>query len=235
MNLSDAASDPIGTIYTLLSSPSGSITGPFLTANIPSNFSNLSYTANSVTVEKTSLISLPVIWRSFTVQADHHETILRWSTAQESNTAYFVVEHSTDGLQFAGIATITAKGNSSTPTDYIYTHTAPDLNSRNCYRIRQVDLDGQATYSIIRVITFKQDKAKPVQVTPNPVCTIMQVTVFVPDVRITMHDLHGKLLRSWQLAPGIHPLNIQDLPAGTYQLTVYEKQQQSDSWRIIKL
>src|SRR6185436_17887647 len=46
---------------------------------------------------------------------------ISWSTLSESNTDYFTIEKSTDGLQFEKISTLKAAGNSSTEIKYSIT------------------------------------------------------------------------------------------------------------------
>jgi lysophospholipase L1-like esterase len=55
LNLIDNANDAIGTVYTVMASALGSITGTLFAANIPSNFGNLTYNSNSITIQKTDI------------------------------------------------------------------------------------------------------------------------------------------------------------------------------------
>jgi hypothetical protein len=88
---------------------------------------------------------LPVVLTSFTGQAGSTGNVLRWATASEANSAYFDVERSADGQEFAKIGQLAAAGTTSAAHSYQFTDAAATATSY--YRLRQVDLDGTATYS----------------------------------------------------------------------------------------
>jgi|GEM_PF-980490 len=73
---------------------------------------------------------------------------LNWSTATETNNKYFIIERSTDGVNFQTIATVQGAGNSSSTLNYAYTDETP-FNGLNYYRLSQTDFDGKsASYNI---------------------------------------------------------------------------------------
>ena len=234
LNLSNTASDPVNTIYTLMTS-TGTITGPFLAVNIPSNFGALTYNSNSITVQKQALVALPLAWGKFMATRQNNQVLLHWETLQESNTDKFVVEHSINGQSFTAIGSVAARGNSVDLSGYGFIHATPEKRGINYYRIRQIDRDGRGSYSSLRYVSFKDGKNRPALITPNPVKDMMQVVVNTTDITVTINDLKGKSMRILRLQPGMHQVNVSDLPAGTYHLLVYEKQQRVDTWSIIKL
>jgi hypothetical protein len=66
---------------------------------------------------------LPVTFHSFKVQHITTETILQWSTASETNNAYFVIERSEDGIHFTEVGRVETKapeGNSTSILSYIF-------------------------------------------------------------------------------------------------------------------
>lgn len=67
--------------------------------------------------------------------------LLKWSTASESNSDYFSIEVSTDGLTWKKIGEKKAAGNSNTKIDYSYTHSF-DNHDINYYKLLQYDYDG---------------------------------------------------------------------------------------------
>lgn len=233
INVTDLSTDPVGTTYILVASPSGTITGPFAAVNLPATLGNIVYSGNTMTVQK--VIPLPLTWGVFTVQANEREALLHWSTLQERNTARFVIEHSTDGHSFRNIGTLPAKGYSTLRSDYTFSHTDPARGRVNYYRIRLEDLDGQTSYSAIRQVWFGPDEGDPVRITPNPVQDLVQVVVLREDMSIVISDLQGRQIRKYRLTPGVHTIGLADLPAATYQLTVFGKERRIDSRRLLKL
>ena len=67
--------------------------------------------------------------------------LLKWSTASESNSDYFSIEVSTDGLTWKKIGEKKAAGNSNTKINYSYTHSF-DNHDINYYKLLQYDYDG---------------------------------------------------------------------------------------------
>jgi len=232
LRVTDHAADPVGTVYTLLSFPSGTIAGPFANVQLSSSLGNLVYNSNSVTAEKTSV--LPLTWGSFTAMAGSGQVRLHWTTLQEVNTAYFTVEYSTDGRRFSDIGSIPAKGNSTVASEYSFIHTTPNTTRFNFYRLRQVDIDGRATYSAVRVVQFNT-RGPAVLLYPNPVRDILQVAVQADDITIAISGQDGRVLQRLQLAPGLHPVDIGQLARGIYHVMVYKKQQCTAVYKIIKL
>lgn len=65
--------------------------------------------------------ALPLAWLSFTATKQNKTALLQWATAQEQNTRNFMVQHSGNGINWSGLSTLPAAGNSS---NYSYTHTS---------------------------------------------------------------------------------------------------------------
>jgi hypothetical protein len=207
--------------------------GPFKSVNIPLGYS-LIYNATTIVLSKNG-ITLPVVWGDFNALAYNKQVKLNWSTLQESNTLNYVVEHSIDGRTFSPIAMVAAKGYSSTTTQYSSIDVSPSLLTNNSYRIRQVDRDGKVVYSDIRNVRFSKGKVIAVLATPNPVRSTLQLSTQGDNISIKLSDLNGKVFKTMSLKAGTHDINVQNLPAGIYQLIIYQNQQRIDAQQIIKL
>jgi hypothetical protein len=92
---------------------------------------------------------LPVTWLDFSANCERGNIAIKWSTATEQNSDYFLLERSTDGNNFSSIGTVPAAKNSSTVKNYSFTDTDP-LSGTAFYRITEVDLNGnrQSTNSV---------------------------------------------------------------------------------------
>lgn len=233
LNLSNTATDPIGTTYTLMSSPSGSITGPFQSVSMPLNFGNLIYTANGVTVQKTAPDPLPLNWGDFTVRKSGQQALLYWQTLQGREADHFIAEHSMDGQRFSAAGIIKARENGTDRTDYMFRHPAPEAGRTNFYRIRMVERNGSISYSPTRSLLFAPEASFPVQVAPNPAHDLVALTVQAEaDVRLC--DLTGRELRRWQLTEGKHLVPVHDLLPGVYLLAVHASGTYRGTIRLIK-
>ncbi|WP_191967962.1 T9SS type A sorting domain-containing protein [Rhizosphaericola mali] len=125
------------------------------------------YGARSTNIT-TSSTALPIRLLSFTVTENNTSNILNWQTAVETNNNYFVIEKSTDGNNFDSIGTVKGAGNSDQTLSYSYTDDEP-VSGTNYYRLKQVDFDGNYTYSSIASIYYSGIvSSMDISIYPNP-------------------------------------------------------------------
>ncbi len=72
---------------------------------------------------------------------------LDWETAQEINNKGFEIERSTDGLSWEVLGFVKGRGNSATPTSYVFEDEDVREGIRYYYRLYQIDYNGEAEYS----------------------------------------------------------------------------------------
>jgi hypothetical protein len=229
-----SGADAVNTTYTVLSFTAGTISGTFANVVLSPNLGNLTNTGTAITVQKTSAQILPLAWGPFTAIAEGNSVVLNWSTYEEQNTSHFNVQYSTDGGRFTTIGTVTAAGNSSKPSLYTFTHTKPALNGTNYYRLQEVDLDGKGGTSAVQAVRFNNGQIVKVQATPNPVHDLLQLNVQEMGLSAVLIDGSGRALRTWILQPGSQQVSVSTLPAGLYQLVIYQHKQQIDVQHILK-
>lgn len=102
-----------------------------------------------------SFTTLPVELVYFKGDLTNNKVDLEWMTASELNNSHFEIEKSLDGFDFNNMATISSVGNSQQNTMYYYTDFDLDYKQTIFYRLKQVDYDGQFTYSPIIAINNK--------------------------------------------------------------------------------
>jgi hypothetical protein len=116
---------------------------------------------------RTLLSVLPVDLSSFTGNCSNNQVVLNWTTAAEINNDHFTIEQSADGANWEAIGTVKGEGNSGLDQNYSYT-----VNGTNAggayYRLDQVDLSGNSTYSKIIRVGSCGLTASNVNVYPNP-------------------------------------------------------------------
>ncbi|MGI4874675.1 MAG: IPT/TIG domain-containing protein, partial [Janthinobacterium lividum] len=136
---------------------------------------------------------LPVELLTFTARKQGAAVQLDWRTASEKDADRFEVERSPDGLAFASIGTVAAKGTSLTPTDYAFADTRyPSTSRQFYYRLRQVDRDGTAAYSPVRVVTL-DDQAR-LSLYPNPAHSALAVLGAAPGTKLDVLDAVGRVV-----------------------------------------
>jgi hypothetical protein len=112
---------------------------------------------------------LPVTWVGVeAVRTETRKVRVQWQTASETNNARFEVERSGDSRTFQRIATVSGAGNSATPLNYETTDQEP-LAGVSYYRVRQIDLDGQASYS--KTVAVQAAVSDKPALRANPVAT----------------------------------------------------------------
>jgi hypothetical protein len=115
-------------------------------------------TTGTFGISVTSPQPLPVELLYFTADKEPTYNLVHWATASENNSSHFIVERSTDGLEWRNIETVTAAGNSTEKLTYnIVDATVPV--TINYYRLLQYDIDGQfAIYGPIAIDNNKTNR-----------------------------------------------------------------------------
>lgn len=182
-------------------------------------------TGGNATLTITSFFSpgsvLPVTLSLFNAKQSGEQVKLDWTTQSESNSDRFEVERSTNGKDFKLISTVKAAGNSTLTQNYSAIDNNPE-NGNNYYRLRQVDLDGKFTYSMIK--TLKWSALSLIKVYPNPVRNMVTLR-FTPErtetTSITMFDGAGKTIQRRNIAAVagsnmVTEWNVEALAPGIY-------------------
>jgi Secretion system C-terminal sorting domain len=117
---------------------------------------------------------LPVVLGNFTAASNGGQAVLDWTTQQETNAAYFIVERSNNGTAWTKAGTIAAKGNTSIATRYTFTD-ANNLTGTVYYRLAMIDLDGQKAYSEVKSV--RSAIVKEISLYPNPATDFVNVSL----------------------------------------------------------
>jgi hypothetical protein len=157
----------------------------------------------------------------FAVKEDQTGKI-NWTTQQEINSSYFIVERSADGANWKSIDQIPAAGNSSAMLHYAVTDNAP-LFGNNFYRLRMVDKDNKITYSDICKLNFNKDHSYTVY--PDPAQDFILITADRTLTRSTVLELvnpSGQVLVQKRSLTGPQPvrINVAALKPGLYYVRI---------------
>jgi len=171
-------------------------------------------------------VALPVKLTSFTAVNNNSNVKLQWQTQYEQNSKHYIIQRSTDGINFTDIDNVSAAGNSSVPLSYNYNDMLPAVlqnASTIFYRLQTVDIDGQ--YSNSQVVAIHLNK-KDIQllIFPNPVKEVLQVQtngMAGPSI-LSITDASGRQLyvRDIVLEQGSNsmPVNISQFSNGIYYI-----------------
>ena len=161
---------------------------------------------------------LPLTLLDFTGQAVRQNTLLQWSTTNETDVRRFVIERSSDADIYLDIDSVPASDNSSV-SSYNYTDTS-DNYTTSYYRLKMVDVDGKYTFSNIVIVTHSL--ASQLNIAPNPAKTFIRVDYPIGATsNLQIFSINGQLLWTEQLAPGTSTatIDVSKLASGIYTLS----------------
>jgi len=167
------------------------------------------------------LIVLPVQWLSFTALLQNDKVILNWKTAMEQNNAAFVIERSSDGINWRRILIVPGAGNNTSSRDYSAEDLHP-LYGINFYRIKQMDTNGKETVSTVRTVLFNKTIPEFV-VYPNPVSSGILNYILLnagnnSKLHLQLFNAEGRLVKTIFTVTGSGYFSTGELPQGIYIL-----------------
>ena len=112
-------------------------------------------TIDNITVQGNT--PLPVELVSFKAEVKTENVLLSWTSATETNNAFYWIESSENGSDFKELAVVTGSGTTQSSSDYQFTDFNP-ISPESFYRLKQTDFDGAFQYSQPRRVTLEQDE-----------------------------------------------------------------------------
>ncbi|MBH8568456.1 hypothetical protein KB206_06165 [Microvirga sp. STS02] len=163
---------------------------------------------------------LPVELTAFTAERHGTSAALAWTTASEKNNRGFEVQVSTDGRNFRELGFVAGAGSSTAAHAYAFSDQEAGKAGLRYYRLRQLDLNGTATFSPVRALTFGPGEATALRLTaaPNPFRQVLTLTVDVPlgtaaaPAQLTLTDAAGRALLKQGTATLVAGPNTVELP-----------------------
>lgn len=128
--------------------------------------------ADEVIVYKTSIVSagtcsncaivvLPVELTAFTAARVNDAVQLRWATASELNSDYFLLEKSQNGSTWESVSTLKASGNSTSQIQYTVWDVSP-FYGLSYYRLTEFDYDGTPSETLFAKVLFSNNADRTV-------------------------------------------------------------------------
>jgi uncharacterized repeat protein (TIGR01451 family) len=183
-------------------------------------------TANGVASFNVNVVLLPVTFTTFTTTKHKTEVSLNWATSNETNVKGFEVERSKDGDYFETIGFIAAYSNTGMANLYSFTDKMPN-SGNDYYRIKEIDFDGNSTYSAVKTVLFKDGNDWVLSLYPNPLSPSTLLFFNLKKAGYTnfcIINAAGSVLRSFQVFghQGLNKIQLASyagaLPAGTYYI-----------------
>ncbi len=114
------------------------------------------------------VIVAPVKLLSFNATKSNNDIKVVWKTATETDNSHFIVERSSNGVDFVNVGQVAGNNNSNVVHNYSFT----DVNTPNVnlyYRLQQVDFSTTKSYSTIVLVKSSKSTQAAISIFPNPV------------------------------------------------------------------
>ncbi len=172
---------------------------------------------------------LPVVLSSFNVTKNGSVADAAWITQTEINNSHFNLQRSTDGSNFTTLGRVNSaapNGNSNIALEYSFTDVDPQTG-HNYYRLQQVDIDGQSSYSdVVDLIWGTNGSAANIY--PNPATDKLYVDISTQQasqVEVRILDMSGRTVKSViaKTQSGVNNIKVSldDIATGLYGVQVY--------------
>ena len=174
---------------------------------------------------------LPVQLTSFSGRYSGGKVLLDWQTSQEMNSDRFELFRSTDGLDFIKVANIKSAGNSNSVRNYSHQDNIAVNSGNNVYyRLKQIDIDGKATFSSIVKLALASKTS--FDIFPNPFTSNFTVSfgaTKTATANLRIQNSAGNLVysKTINVSKGNNSILFNSLPtlgSGVYYVTIYNEE-----------
>ncbi|MEZ4771554.1 MAG: T9SS type A sorting domain-containing protein [Bacteroidia bacterium] len=210
--------------------------GGIATHNTTSNWVEVSG-INTFSLWTTApLSSFPLTWLGFTArwsqQSEQRVALLEWQTAHEQATDYFQIMRKEDqtGAIWQVVGETAAAGFSSGILSYDFVDAQIPQNPEPVtyqYRIRQVDLDGQFSFSQTVLLTTEAQYADQLSIWPNPANEVINIAGTITRgneaLSLSLIDSGGRKIRNTRFSGEtqfVQEWSLAGLSEGLYQIVL---------------
>lgn len=207
----DVASGNVGRVYLLLVTNFANVN-----QNISLSFDNPSSSGDC------ACTPLPVELNDFKIKVTGHKNHLSWKTLSERDNDFFLVQRSKDGVVWESLKMVEGHGNSNVVINYSYFDENPLVISY--YRLKQVDFNGQFTYSEIKLVN--RNASASFKLYPQPAHKQVKISGEVAEITsIELVDVSGKKTNlEYKQEYGEYIVNLENYSQGMYIINIYSSE-----------
>ncbi len=235
--------NPISSSTYQWTTPNGHIfsvpTGPSILVDTPGTYivtqylmaGCAAYAIDTVQIfQSFSCIVLPANLSEFRGTLKNGTSQLTWKVLNNQLVQYFLVQRSTDGIEFTTVGRVEQQESLPDAATYTFADDVSQLTGKRVYyRLLLLSSDNSVKYSNTISLSLTSGKEKQLVVFPNPAKDVFQIQVqssLNTKMRIDIYDASAKLVvsRTVPLQPGLNAVTLDDLadkPRGMYMLSVY--------------
>lgn len=151
---------------------------------------------------------------------------LTWEVQEERQVDRYILERSTNGIDFTTLSETNALNDGSPSVAYEYTDLLPGIGSRY-YRLKSLTIDGSFEYSNVVVLSRGDDNLGGVAVYPNPTKGTFYVEFdadLATELTYKIQDIVGQTVKEGliQTDLGLNKieLDLEGFPAATYVIAL---------------
>jgi hypothetical protein len=157
---------------------------------------------------------LPIELLAFDAELEGAQHVrVTWTTATETNNAYFTVERSSDGVDFIPIARVEGAGTTQQTNHYVWLDREP-LDGLSYYRLVQTDIDGSLTRSSVDAV---QRSGSVLILLGNPVRDELRIAL-PHAMPVEVVDASGRVVYRALLDEGVQQIAVGSWDAGVYHV-----------------
>lgn len=171
------------------------------------------------------LVQVPVDWITFNSKKTVNGLQLQWSTVREFEGTRYIIEQSTDGINWNEISSVQANATFDPAKAYTATISAALLDENAVIRVRQQTNSG--IYAVSDQVSWKADKKATfnVSVYPNPAQATLNIATnrtLDGQTNIVVMTADGRIVRNIESnnLNRITSLNVSDMAEGIYFIRI---------------
>lgn len=210
-----------------------SIYNPVFTPSVTTEYTVVIEDAcgNFITDKFTIFNTLPIELLFFEGEKIGPYVKLKWQTSSETNNAYYVIQKSLDAINFDDLVTIEGAGNSNVCIDYNWVDYQPS-DQISFYRLKQVDYDGEYSFSKIVSIDFGIEIDEKILFVSD--LNMIYLEGFETDfIFYCICNAIGQEIFRGFLKSGESKINLNFLNKGVYIFSIQERDQENKSIKIV--
>ncbi|HKP31399.1 MAG TPA: T9SS type A sorting domain-containing protein [Chitinophagaceae bacterium] len=180
-----------------------------------------------------TLSLLPVTFVNFYVGHYNNDVRLNWATANETENNHFEIERSFDGANWTTIGMVLGAINSATTTSYSFT----DKNVKASvvyYRIKQVDNNGQFTYTSIKSVKNTETKSNT-QIYASGKSIVVKFDQLKENVTVKVMNMNGQVINQQTIGQSgtVFTVSSNVKQNGLYVVQVIDSANNFDSKKVM--
>jgi hypothetical protein len=173
-------------------------------------------------------VTLPVKLENFSAKYNQSDVTLTWKSATETDFNYYQLEQSSDGEVFTTTSVIFGAATNGSGADYSYVDRSVEgRGGLIYYRLKMVDIDGNFTYSAVRIVRLGEEKSTMTLSTyPNPVVNDLRITLPISwqnkQLNIDVYNANGQHVNTLKVenSSQTESISVASLQRGVYFVKV---------------